>query len=46
MLRWEFCGFNDAYTAVKGDKIMQKEIRRWHLKIMHHLFIALQKLMA
>ena len=19
MLRWEFCGFNDAYTAVKGD---------------------------
>ena len=51
MLRSDLCDFNDAYIVVKGDlllvlQIMGKEIRRWHLKIMYHLLIAVQKLMA
>ena len=51
MLRSDLCDFNDAYIVVKGDLLlvlqkMGKEIRRWHLKIMHHLLIAFQKLMA
>ena len=51
MPRSDLYDFNDACIVVKGDlllvlQIMRKEKRWWHLKIMHHLLIAFQKLMA
>ena len=51
MLRSDLCDFNDAYIVVKGDITVgapnnAKKIRQWHLKLMQHLSIVFQKLMA
>ena len=52
MLRSDFCDFNDAYIAVKGTITVnapnnaKKKKKQQHLKIMHHLLIASQKLMV
>ena len=51
MLRSNLCYYSNAYIMVKGDillliQIMQKGIKQLHLKIMLHLSIVLQKLMA
>ena len=52
MLRYDLCDFSDAYIVVKGDislkviMMLIKEIKILHLKIMHHLLISSQKLMA
>ena len=52
MLRSDLCDFNDAYIVVKGDITLEgdndanKTIKILHLKIMHHLSITFQKLMA
>ena len=53
MLRSDLCDFNDAYTVVKGNIILEgdnmmliSKIKILHLKIMHHLLIAFQKIMV
>ena len=53
MLRSDLCHFNDAYILVKGDITLEgdndadkKKIKILHLKTMHHLLIAFEKLMA
>ena len=51
MLRSDLCDFSDAYIVVKGTITAvrpndAKKIKQQHLKIMHHLSIAFQKLMA
>ena len=51
MLRSALCDFNDAYIVVKGTVTVvrpnnSKRNKKVHLKIMHHLSIAFQKLMA
>ena len=56
MLRSDLCDFSDAYIVLKGGiaandpdnakKIKNKEIKALHLKIMHHLSIAFQKVMV
>ena len=54
MLRSDLCDFSDAYIVVKGTITVterdnakkKKKQKRYHLKIMHHLLIAFQKLMA
>ena len=51
MLRSNLCDFNDAYIVVKGDITVTepdnaKNLKQEHLKIMQHLLIAFQKLMA
>ena len=51
MLRSDLCDFSDAYIVVKGtitvtNLPMQKETKVLHLKIMHHLSTAFQKLMV
>ena len=52
ILRSDLCDFNDAYIVVKGDITLKvimmliKEIKILHLKIMHHLLVVFQKLMA
>ena len=51
MLRSDLRDFSDAYIVVKGViplliRMKQKEIKRWNLKLMHHLSTAFQKLMV
>ena len=52
MLRSDLCNYSDAYIVVKGTILLKviimliNEIKTLHLKIMHHLSIALQKLMT
>ena len=51
MLRSNLCDFNDAYIVVKGDITLEgdndaNKRKILHLKIMHQLLIAFQKLMA
>ena len=51
MLRSALCDFSDAYTVVKGTITVvrpnnSKRNKKVHLKIMQHLSIAFQKLMA
>ena len=52
MLSSELCDFSDAYIVVKGTITVvrrnnaKKIIKQQHLKIIHHLSIAFQKLMA
>ena len=51
MLRSDLCDFSDAYIVVNGTITVvrpnnAKKIKQQHLKIMHHLSIASQKLMA
>ena len=51
MLRSDLCDFSDAYIVVKGVISVirpnaAKNTNALHLKIMHHLLIAFQKLMA
>ena len=52
MLRSDLCDFSDAYIVVKGDITLEgdndvnKRNKILHLKIMHHLLIAFQKLMV
>ena len=53
MLRSDLCDYSDAYIVVKGkitvsatdgaNNIREKKIDLYHLKIMHHLFLAFQK---
>ena len=51
VLRADLWKFSDAYIVVKGDTVatapdyVKKEIKRWHLKIMHHWSTALQRSM-
>ena len=50
VLRLDLCDFSHIYIAVKGtitvkeQAIGVKKIDPWHLKIMHHLLVAFQKL--
>ena len=51
MLRSDLCDYSDAYINVKGTITVTnpndaKKIKQYYLKIMHHLLIASQKLMA
>ena len=51
MLRSNLCDFNDVYfvleeTITVNEPDNTKKIKRQHLKIMHHLSIAFQKLMV
>ena len=51
MLRSDLCDLNDVYIVVKGtinvtEPDNEKKIKRYHLKIMHRLSIAFQKLMV
>ena len=52
MLRSDLCDFSDAYIVVKGDITLEgnnsanQHNKNLLLKIMHHLLIASQKLMA
>ena len=54
MLISHLCDFNDAYIVVKrtitvssrNNAKKKKKKKKWHLKIMHHLLIASQKLMV
>ena len=53
MLISHLCDFNDAYIVVKRtitvssrNNAKKKKKKKWHLKIMHHLLIASQKLMV
>ena len=56
MLRSDLCDFSDVYIVVKGTitvvrpnnakKIIIIKKKQQHLKIMHHLSIVSQKLMA
>ena len=51
MLRSDLCDLNDVYIVVKGtinvtEPDNAKKIKRYHLKIMHRLSIAFQKLMV
>ena len=52
MLRSDLCDFSDAYIVVKGDITLKgnnnasQHNKNLLLKIMHHLLIASQKLMA
>ena len=51
MLRSDLCGYSDAHIIVKGTITIvrpngAKEIKRYHLKIMHNLLIGFQKLMV
>ena len=51
MLRSDLCDHSDVYIIVKELLLsliqkMQKEIKQYHLKIMHHLLIVSQKLMV
>ena len=51
MLRSGLCGFSDVYIVVKGTITVvrpnnAKRIKATEFKIMHHLSIAFQKLMA
>ena len=51
MLRYDLCDYSDACIVVKGDITLEgdndaNKIKILHLKIMQHLSIAFQKLMA
>ena len=52
MLRSDLCNFSDVYIVVEGDITLEgdndiiNEIMLLHLKTMHHLLTAFQKLMA
>ena len=51
MLRSDLCNFSDAYIVVKGNITVTnpdnaKRNKAVHLKTMHHLSIAFQKLMV
>ena len=49
MLRPDLCDFSDVYIVVKGDITVTKPDNAkkvLHLKTMHHLSTALQKLMV
>ena len=52
ILRSDLCDFSDAYIVVEGDITLEgdndanKSKKILHLKAMHHLLIAFQKLMA
>ena len=55
MLRLDLCDFSDAYIVIKGDitvtepdnaKKKNKQTKVLHLKTMHHLSTAFQKLMV
>ena len=51
MLRSDLCDYSDAYIVVKGTITVfrpnaAKKTKVLYLKIMHHLSIAFQKLMA
>ena len=55
MLRSGLCDFSDVYVVVNyyccknifcSSHYLQKEMKQQHLKIMHHLSIAFQKIMA
>ena len=51
MLGSDLCNFNDAYIVVEGDIALEgdndaNKIKILHLKIMHHLLIAFQKLVV
>ena len=55
MLRSDLCDFSDAYIVIKGDitvtepdnaKKKNKQTKVLHLKTMHHLSTAFQKLIA
>ena len=51
MLRSDLCDFSDAYIVAKGNIIVTnpdnaKRNKVLHLKIMHHLSTAFQKLMV
>ena len=50
MLRLDLCDFSDAYIVVKETITVtypdNAKRKQWHLKIMHHLSIAFQKLMV
>ena len=45
MLRSDLCDFSDVYNVVKGDIIVKRK-KVLHLKTMHHLSTAFQKLMV
>ena len=52
MLRSYLCDYSDAYIVVNGILLLKvimmliEELKILHLKIMHHLLIAFQKLMV
>ena len=52
MLRSNLCDFNDVYIVVKGELLLKvimmliKETKILHLKIIHHLLFASQKLVT
>ena len=51
MLGSDLCNFNDVYIVVEGDVALEgdndaNKIKILHLKIMHHLLIAFQKLVV
>ena len=51
MLRSDLCDYSDAYIVVKEnifvtDPDNAKKIKQGHLKMIHHLSTAFQKLMA
>ena len=53
ILRSDLCDFNEAYVVLKGDTTVdapnnakKKKKKQEHLKTMHHLSTAFQKLMA
>ena len=51
MLRSDLCDFSDSYIVVEGtitvtNPEVQKETKVLHLKTMHHLSTAFQKLMG
>ena len=51
MLRSDLCDFSDVYIVLEGDITLEgddanKQIKILHLKTMHHLLTAFQKLIA
>ena len=51
ILRSDLCDFCDAYIVLEGDITLEdddanKRIKMLHLKTMHHLLTAFQKLIA
>ena len=51
MLRSYLCDFSDSHIVVEGtitvtNQMVQKETKMLHLKTMHHLSTAFQKLMG
>ena len=52
MLRSDLCDFSDVYIVVEGDITLEgdndanKKKKILHLKTMHHLLTAFQKLMT